>query len=493
MRKNLQHLKLDKIAKNNDLQSLERTSMDGFSIARHYKIEDLNEVEHLDFGAGFAPYLRGSQTLMYVLKPWQICSVSSFPTIEQYHSYYKSSSKSENKTVFDLTQVGFTALKSDTENTHNQLIINNLDDFKLLFDSIPLNEVQLIFAKNKTSLPLISFFIATAQEKGIDLTTLTGAFREELLQTDSVSSRVVSDLKSHLPKFNSLVISAKGIEQSGASLNLELAYTLSAGWDFLRKEVASGTSIDLVTAQLSFVLPVGLNHFMEIAKIRAARMLWAKIIRSFNPKNTQSYHFKLLTETSNVGLEHDNTFNNVGRICIEAIAAIFAGTESLQTKNPNLTPTNSFSGFDHLSESIQIYIQEETKITKTVDPWAGSFYLERLTHEMVRKTWFIIQEIENVGGFSKAKESGFLNNKLKTSDQYDSNGSKHEVLATTIFQKNDSFKELPLSRNSKTVETAISKLTECARTGNGNLVELAVEAVQAGATSLEISNAIDHF
>src|SRR5512145_2010895 len=387
---------------------------------------DLENMEHLSYAAGVPPFLRGPYSTMYVMQPWTIRQYAGFSTAEESNAFYRRNLAAGQKglsVAFDLaTHRGY---DSDHERVIGDVgkagvAIDSILDMKVLFDKIPLNQMSVSMTMNGAVLPIMAFYIVAALEQGAKLEELSGTIQNDILKEFMVrntyiyppetSMRIIADIFSYtsrlMPKFNSISISGYHMQEAGATADIELAYTLADGLEYLRAGVKAGLDIDAFAPRLSFFWAIGMNHFMEIAKMRAARMLWAKIVKQFNPKNPKSLALRTHTQTSGWSLTEQDPFNNVGRTCIEAMAATLGHTQSLHTNalDEAIALPTDFSA--RIARNTQIFLQEETHITKCVDPWGGSYYVEYLTHEIAHKAWTLIKEIEDLGGMAKAIETG---------------------------------------------------------------------------------------
>jgi methylmalonyl-CoA mutase len=391
-----------------------------------YNKEDLEGMEHLNYAAGLVPYLRGPYSAMYAMRPWTIRQYAGFSTAEESNAFYRRNLAAGQKglsVAFDLaTHRGY---DSDHERVVGDVgkagvAIDSILDMKVLFDGIPLNKMSVSMTMNGAVLPVMAFYIVAGLEQGAKLEELSGTIQNDILKEFMVrntyiyppefSMRIIADIFEYtsqkMPKFNSISISGYHMQEAGATADLELGYTLADGLEYLKTGVDAGLDIDAFAPRLSFFWAIGMNHFMEIAKMRAARMLWAKIVKRFNPKNPKSLALRTHSQTSGWSLQEQDPFNNVGRTCVEAMAAALGHTQSLHTNalDEAIALPTDFSA--RIARNTQIYIQEETKITKAVDPWAGSYYVEALTKELAEKAWAHIEEIEEMGGMTKAIETG---------------------------------------------------------------------------------------
>lgn len=499
-----------------------------------YTKEDLEGMEHLNYAAGVAPYLRGPYSTMYVMRPWTIRQYAGFSTAEESNAFYRRNLASGQKglsVAFDLpTHRGYDA---DNERVVGDVgkagvSICSVEDMKILFDGIPLNKMSVSMTMNGAVLPVLAFYIVAAQEQGARLEEMAGTIQNDILKEFMVrntyiyppefSMKIIADIfeftSQKMPKFNSISISGYHMQEAGATADIELAYTLSDGIEYLRAGINAGIDIDAFAPRLSFFWAIGMNHFMEIAKMRAARLLWAKIVKSFGAKNPKSMALRTHSQTSGWSLTEQDPFNNVGRTCIEAMAAALGHTQSLHTNalDEAIALPTDFSA--RIARNTQIYIQEETHITRQVDPWAGSYYVESLTRELVDKAWTLIQEVEKLGGMAKAIETGIPKMRIeeaaaRTQARIDSGVQaiigvnryrlEHEdpidileVDNTEVRkQQTERLAHLRAHRDNEAVKKALDAITQCVETKRGNLLELAVEAARVRASLGEISDACE--
>ena len=499
-----------------------------------YSKSDFEGMEHLNYAAGIPPFLRGPYAGMYAMHPWTIRQYAGFSTAEESNAFYRRNLAAGQKglsVAFDLaTHRGY---DSDHERVAGDVgkagvAVDSILDMKILFDQIPLKEMSVSMTMNGAVLPIMAFYIVAALEQGAKLEELTGTIQNDILKEFMVrntyiyppefSMRIIADIfrysSEKLPKFNSMSISGYHMQEAGATCDIELAYTLADGLEYLRAGVNAGLDIDTFAPRLSFFWAIGMNHFMEIAKMRAARMLWAKIVSKFNPKNPKSLALRTHCQTSGWSLTEQDPFNNVGRTCIEAMAAALGHTQSLHTNalDEALALPTDFSA--RIARNTQIYIQEETKICKAIDPWAGSYYVENLTHEIARRAWEHIQEIESFGGMAKAIESGVPKMRIeeaaaRAQARIDSGiqtivGTnkyrleKEEPLETlevdntaVLDSQIKRLAKLRAERNEADCQSALNAITKCVQTGEGNLLGLAVEAAAKRASLGEISYACE--
>ncbi len=499
-----------------------------------YTKDDLEGMEHLGYAAGVAPYLRGPYSTMYVMRPWTIRQYAGFSTAEESNAFYRRNLASGQKglsVAFDLpTHRGYDA---DNERVVGDVgkagvSICSVEDMKILFDGIPLNKMSVSMTMNGAVLPVLAFYIVAAQEQGAELHEMAGTIQNDILKEFMVrntyiyppkfSMQIIADIFEYtsqkMPKFNSISISGYHMQEAGATADIELAYTLADGIEYLRAGVNAGIDIDAFAPRLSFFWAIGMNHFMEIAKMRAARLLWAKIVKSFGAKNPKSMALRTHSQTSGWSLTEQDPFNNVGRTVIEAMAAALGHTQSLHTNalDEAIALPTDFSA--RIARNTQIYIQEETHITRHVDPWAGSYYVESLTQELVDKAWDLIQEVEELGGMAKAIETGVPKMRIeeaaaRTQARIDSGAQKIIGVNSNRLAKEDPIDilevdntevrkqqisrlaELRANRDNDAVQKALDAITKCVETGEGNLLELSVEAARVRASLGEISDACE--
>ena len=532
-RKNIQHIVLEGL-KSKNTEKVNFNTAETIDLKSRYSKSDIESLEHLDFPAGKAPFLRGPYSTMYVQRPWTIRQYAGFSTAEDSNDFYKRNLKAGQKglsVAFDLpTHRGY-------DSDHDRVVgdvgkagvaIDSVEDMKLLFNEIPLNKMSVSMTMNGAVLPIMAFYIVAAQEQGVKLEDLSGTIQNDILKEFMVrntyiyppedSMKIVSDIfeytSKHMPKFNSISISGYHMQEAGATADIELAYTLANGLEYIRKGLKAGLDIDTFAPRLSFFWGIGMNHFMEIAKLRAARMLWAKIVKEFNPKNPKSLALRTHCQTSGWSLTEQDPFNNVARTCIEATAAIFGGTQSLHTNalDEAIALPTDFSA--RIARNTQLYLQKETKITKTVDPWAGSYYIEKLTHEIAEKAWSHIEEVESLGGMTSAIKSGVPKLRIEEAaarKQARIDSGQDIIVGVNKFQLKtedllrilevdnelvraqqiDRLKHIKSTRDTKKIKNILENLTKAASDGSGNLLALAVEAARLRATLGEISDALE--
>ena len=499
-----------------------------------YTKEDLDGMEHLHYASGLPPYLRGPYSGMYAMRPWTIRQYAGFSTAEESNAFYRRNLASGQKglsVAFDLpTHRGYNADNPRVVGDVGKagVSICSLEDMKVLFDGIPLSKMSVSMTMNGAVLPVLAFYIDAGLEQGAKLEEMQGTIQNDILKEFMVrntyiyppefSMRIIADIfeytSQNMPKFNSISISGYHMQEAGATADIEMAYTLSDGMEYLRAGINAGIDVDAFAPRLSFFWAIGMNHFMEIAKMRAARMLWAKIVKSFGAKNPKSLALRTHSQTSGWSLTEQDPFNNVGRTCIEAMAATLGHTQSLHTNalDEAIALPTDFSA--RIARNTQIYIQEETQICKEIDPWAGSYYVETLTNELVHKGWELIKEIESMGGMAKAIETGLPKMRIeeaaaRTQARIDSGVqtivgvNKYrlakeapidilEVDNRAVREEQEArLKELRAERDEAAVQKALADITECVRTKKGNLLALAVKAAGLRASLGEISDACE--
>lgn len=536
-RKDIQHIQLGsqadgKKAKSENVENF--LTAEGIELKNTYSEEDIQNLEHLNFGAGFAPNLRGPYATMYVRRPWTIRQYAGFSTAEESNAFYRRNLAAGQKGLsiaFDLpTHRGY---DSDHERVVGDVgkagvAIDSVEDMKVLFDQIPLDEMSVSMTMNGAVLPIMAFYIVAAEEQGVKPELLSGTIQNDILKEFMVrntyiypptpSMKIIADIfdftSKKMPKFNSISISGYHMQEAGATADIELAYTLADGLEYIRTGLAAGMKIDEFAPRLSFFWAIGMNHFMEIAKMRAGRMLWAKLLKQFNPQDEKSLALRTHCQTSGWSLTEQDPFNNVARTCIEAAAAAFGGTQSLHTNalDEAIALPTDFSA--RIARNTQIFLQEETKITKTVDPWAGSYYVEKLTDEIVHKAWQLIQEVEELGGMTKAIEAGIPKLRIEEAaarKQARIDSSQDIIVGVNKYrlekedplhildvdnqmvrrQQIERLEKIKSTRNTEKVNETLHKLTEAAKSGQGNLLEIAVDAARNRATLGEISDALE--
>jgi len=510
---------------------------EGIPVKNEFSKEDIKQAEHLDFAAGLPPFTRGPYSTMYVSRPWTVRQYAGFSTAEESNAFYRRNLAAGQKglsVAFDLaTHRGY---DSDHPRVTGDVgkagvAIDSILDMEILFDQIPLDKMSVSMTMNGAVIPIMAFYIAAAKKQGVSLDKLSGTIQNDILKEFMVrntyiypplpSMKIIGDIfeytTKNMPKFNSISISGYHMQEAGATADIELAYTLADGLEYIRTGLKSGLKIDEFAPRLSFFWAVGMNHFMEIAKMRAARMLWAKIIKQFDPKNPKSMALRTHSQTSGWSLSEQDPFNNVARTCIEAMAAGLGGTQSLHTNalDEAIALPTDFSA--RIARNTQIFIQEETQITKSVDPWAGSFYVEYLTEEIAKKAWKLIEEVEELGGMAKAIETGVPKmrieeasarkqarldsgqdilvgvNKFQTKEASDIDILEVDNTAVRVSQI-ERLNKLKAQRDQTVVDIKLKAIEDCAGGGEGNLLELAVDAAENFATLGEISDAMEkHF
>ncbi len=551
-RKDISHIKLeaDKNSTFSRVSATTHESAESIPVKKTYTKADNDNLKHLNFIAGIAPHLRGPYSTMYVERPWTIRQYAGFSTAEDSNAFYRRNLAAGQKglsVAFDLaTHRGY---DSDHERVQGDVgkagvAIDSVEDMKILFDQIPLDKMSVSMTMNGAVLPIMAFYIVAAQEQGVSPKALMGTIQNDILKEFMVrntyiypptpSMRIISDIfeyaSKNMPKFNSISISGYHMQEAGATCDIELAYTLADGLEYLRTGIAAGMDIDTFAPRLSFFWAIGMNHFMEIAKMRAARMLWAKIVKQFDPQNEKSLALRTHSQTSGWSLTAQDPFNNVARTCIEAAAAVFGGTQSLHTNalDEAMALPTDFSA--RIARNTQIYLQTETEITKTVDPWGGSYYVENLTNDIANKAWELIQEVEELGGMTKAIEAGIPKMRIeeaaaKKQARIDSGQdiivgvNKYRLEQEDPLQILDvdnekvrlsqieRLEKIKAERDSEKVKATLTKLTEAAKKSidlensseiaskdsrfRENLLALAIEAARERATLGEISDALE--
>lgn len=499
-----------------------------------YTLADTKEFEHLNFGAGTPPFLRGPYSSMYVQNPWTVRQYAGFSTAEESNAFYRRNLAAGQKglsVAFDLaTHRGY---DSDHERVVGDVgkagvAIDSILDMKVLFDQIPLDQMSVSMTMNGAVLPILAFYIVAAEEQGVSMDKLSGTIQNDILKEFMVrntyiyppeqSMKIIADIfeftSQKMPKFNSISISGYHMQEAGATADIELAYTLADGLEYIRTGIKAGLDIDAFAPRLSFFWAIGMNHFMEIAKMRAGRMLWAKMVKQFNPKSAKSMALRTHCQTSGWSLTEQDPFNNVTRTCVEALAAAMGHTQSLHTNalDEAIALPTDFSA--RIARNTQLFLQNETNVCKVVDPWAGSYYVETLTHELAHKAWELIEEVEKLGGMAKAIETGIPKMRIEEAaarKQARIDGGKDIIVGVNLYQTNEKtnidildvdnakvrtqqlerLAKLKAERNPKEVEAALATLTEAAKTGKGNLLELAINAARVRCSLGEISYALE--
>ncbi len=498
-----------------------------------YNASDISTFRHVDFGAGLPPYLRGPYSTMYVMRPWTIRQYAGFSTAEESNAFYRRNLKAGQKglsVAFDLaTHRGY-------DSDHPRVVgdvgkagvaIDSVEDMKVLFDQIPLDQMSVSMTMNGAVIPIMAFYIVAAEEQGVSPEKLSGTIQNDILKEFMVrntyiyppqpSMRIIADIFEYtskkMPRFNSISISGYHMHEAGATADIELAYTLADGLGYLKTGIDAGLDIDDFAPRLSFFWAIGMNHFMEIAKMRAGRMLWAKLVKRFNPKNEKSMALRTHCQTSGYSLTEQDPFNNVARTCIEALAAALGGTQSLHTNalDEAIALPTDFSA--RIARNTQLYLQDETDITKVVDPWGGSYYVETLTNEIAEKAWELIEEVEEMGGMAKAIEAGLPKLRIEEAaarKQARIDSGKDVIVGVNKYQTTekdpidlldidnqkvrrqqvDRLERIRSERNEEKVQKALNDITEGAK-GGDNLLELAVNAARERASLGEISDAME--
>ena len=512
-------------------------TMEQIPVKPLYTEDDIAGMEHLQYQAGIAPFLRGPYATMYCFQPWTIRQYAGFSTAEESNAFYRRNLAAGQKglsVAFDLaTHRGY-------DSDHPRVVgdvgkagvaIDSILDMKVLFDSIPLDKVSVSMTMNGAVLPILAFYIVTALEQGATLDQLAGTIQNDILKEYMVrntyiyppepSMKIIADIfeftSRNMPKFNSISISGYHMQEAGATADLEMAYTLADGWEYLRTGIAAGIDIDAFAPRLSFFWAQGKNHFMEVAKMRAARLLWAKIVKTFNPKNPKSLALRTHSQTSGWSLTEQDPFNNISRTCIEAMAATLGHTQSLHTNalDEAIALPTDFSA--RIARNTQIFLQDETSICRVIDPWGGSYYLEALTHELMHRAWGHIMEAQDLGGMSKAVEAGIPKMRIEEASarrQARIDSGEETIVGVNKYRlaKEDPIdildvdntavrlsqierlKKLRAERDESACQAALRALTECAGGAGGNLLALAIDAARARASLGEISDAMEtHF
>ena len=507
---------------------------EGIAVKSNYIAADIRDLGHIGFAAGLAPNLRGPYSSMYAVRPWTIRQYAGFSTAEESNAFYRKNLAQGQKglsVAFDLaTHRGY-------DSDHPRVVgdvgkagvaIDSVEDMKILFDQIPLDKMSVSMTMNGAVIPIMAFYIVAAEEQGVDQKDLSGTIQNDILKEFMVrntyiyppqpSMKLIADIfeytSQNMPRFNSISISGYHMHEAGAPAHVELAYTLADGLEYIRSGLKAGLKIDDFAPRLSFFWGIGMNHFMEIAKMRAARILWAKIVKQFDPQNPKSMALRTHCQTSGWSLTAQEPFNNIARTTIEALSAVFGGTQSLHTNSLDeaLALPTDFSA--KIARDTQKYIQQETHITKAVDPWGGSYYVEYLTDQIIQKAWQLIQEVEKLGGMAKAIENGLPKMKIEEAaarKQARIDSAVDKIVGVNIFQSNEEIdievrdidnsavresqiariNSIKESRDAHKLEQTLKALEASAESGDGNILELAVEAARARATLGEISDALE--
>ncbi len=509
-------------------------TMEDIAIKPLYVSGDLNNLTHLDYWAGLPPFLRGPYSTMYIVKPWTIRQYSGFSTAEESNAFYKRNLAQGQKglsVAFDLpTHRGYDSDNPRVEGDVGKagVAIDTVEDMKILFDGIPLDKISVSMTMNGAVIPTMAFFIVAAEEQGVKPQQLTGTIQNDILKEymvrntyiypPKISMRIVADIfkftARHMPKFNSISVSGYHMQEAGATADLELAYTLSDGLEYVRTGINAGLEIDSFAPRISFFWAIGMNYFMEVAKLRAARVIWAKLIKQFNPKNPKSMSLRTHSQTSGWSLTEQDPFNNVIRTCVEAMAAVAGHTQSLHTNSLDeaiALPTD-FSA--RIARNTQLYLQNETLITKVIDPWGGSYFVESLTDALMKKAWAHIREIESYGGMTKAIEAGIPKMRIEKAaakrqaridsaketivgvNKYPTKAEEQiEILEVDNYLVRENqikrLKKIKALRDEQKVKATLDAITKAVETGEGNLLALAIDAARARATLGEISYSIE--
>ncbi len=511
---------------------MKRKSFENINVETE-KIEN-KRYDHESFVAGLPPFLRGPYSSMYIQRPWTIRQYAGFSTAKDSNSFYRKNLAAGQKglsVAFDLaTHRGY---DSDHQRVSGDVgkagvAIDSVEDMKILFDAIPLDKMSVSMTMNGAVIPIMAFYIVAAMEQGVSLDQLTGTIQNDILKEFMVrntyiyppkeSMKIIGDIfkytSKHMPKFNSISISGYHMHEAGANAELELAYTLADGLEYIKTGLSAGLNIDDFAPRLSFFWGIGMNQFTEIAKMRAARLLWAKIVNEFNPKNPKSLALRTHCQTSGWSLTEQDPYNNVARTCVEALSAVFGGTQSLHTNSLDEAIALPSEHAAKIARNTQLFIQHETNITKTIDPWGGSCYVEKLTKEIAEKAWKLIEEVENLGGMTKAIESGLPKMRIEEAAakrQARIDSVKEVIVGVNAYESTheeeidvleidnnkvrleqiERLKTIKSSRNNKAVTQALNAITKCAESGDGNLLSLAIEAAKQRATLGEISMAME--
>ena len=540
MRPDFQNINFEALRKNSPQPKQDNGQPLGWLTAEEIKVkpvfkkEDLKGMSHLGFIAGLPPYLRGPYSTMYVKRPWTIRQYAGFSTAEASNAFYRRNLAAGQKGLsiaFDLpTHRGY---DSDHPRVPGDVgkagvAIDSILDMKILFDQIPLDKMSVSMTMNGAAIPIMALYIVAAEEQGVNPAQLSGTIQNDILKEFMVrntyiyppgpSMRIIADIfrytSRNMPKFNSISISGYHMQEAGATADLELAYTLADGLEYIKAGLKAGMNIDDFAPRLSFFWAIGMNHFMEIAKMRAGRVLWAKIVKQFNPKNQKSLALRTHCQTSGWSLTEQDPYNNVARTCVEALSAVMGHTQSLHTNalDEAIALPTDFSA--RIARNTQLYLKDETNITKVVDPWGGSYYVEYLTSQLINKAWKLIEEVEELGGMAKAIETGLPKMRIEEAaarKQARIDSGKDIIVGVNKYQTNDitdiellevdntevrtkqvnRLRQLKSERNSAAVEQALDALTQCAQSGEGNLLEYAIEAARKRATVGEISYAME--
>ncbi len=522
------------VVNNVETSEVSSTTAEKIDLFNFYQSKDIDQTEHIGYVSGIAPYLRGPYSSMFVIRPWTIRQYAGFSTAEESNAFYRRNLAAGQKglsVAFDLaTHRGY---DSDHERVEGDVgkagvAIDSILDMKILFDQIPLDEMSVSMTMNGAVLPILAFYIVAAEEQGVKQEQLTGTIQNDILKEFMVrntyiyppdaSMKIIADIfeytAKNMPKFNSISISGYHMQEAGATAAIELAYTLADGLEYLRAGIKAGMNVDEFAPRLSFFWAIGMNHHMEIAKMRAGRLIWSKLVKQFEPKSDKSLALRTHCQTSGWSLTEQDPFNNVARTCIEAMAAGLGGTQSLHTNalDEAIALPTDFSA--RIARNTQIYIQEETGITSFIDPFGGSYYVEKLTEELTQEAWKLIEEVEELGGMAKAIETGLPKMRIEEAaarKQARIDSGKDIIVGVNRYQLEKEeqmdilevdnskvrlsqiarIQEMKANRDAKAVEAALDNLAEAAAKGTGNLLALAIECARVRATLGEISSAME--
>ena len=522
------------VVNNVETSEVSGTTAEKIDLFNFYQSKDIENTEHIGYVSGIAPYLRGPYSSMFVIRPWTIRQYAGFSTAEESNAFYRRNLAAGQKglsVAFDLaTHRGY---DSDHERVEGDVgkagvAIDSILDMKILFDQIPLDEMSVSMTMNGAVLPILAFYIVAAEEQGVKQELLTGTIQNDILKEFMVrntyiyppesSMKIIADIfeytAKNMPKFNSISISGYHMQEAGATAAIELAYTLADGLEYLRAGIKAGMNVDEFAPRLSFFWAIGMNHHMEIAKMRAGRLIWSKLVNQFGPKSDKSLALRTHCQTSGWSLTEQDPFNNVARTCIEAMAAALGGTQSLHTNalDEAIALPTDFSA--RIARNTQIYIQEETGITSFIDPFGGSYYIEKLTEELTKEAWKLILEVEELGGMAKAIETGLPKMRIEEAaarKQARIDSGKDIIVGVNRYQREKEdqmdilevdnskvrlsqiarIQEMKANRDSLAVELTLDNLAEAAANGTGNLLELAIECARKRATLGEISSAME--
>lgn len=523
-----------KIEQSNQKKEESWKTPEKIDVKQAYSQNDIEELKHPDFASGIPPYLRGPYATMYAMRPWTIRQYAGFSTAEESNAFYRRNLAAGQKglsVAFDLaTHRGY---DSDHPRVTGDVgkagvAIDSILDMKILFDQIPLDKMSVSMTMNGAVIPIMAFYIVAAEEQGVPPEKLSGTIQNDILKEFMVrntyiyppapSMKIIGDIfeytSKYMPRFNSISVSGYHMHEAGATADIELAYTLADGLEYAREGIKKGLDIDSFAPRISFFWAIGMNHFMEIAKMRAGRMLWAKLMKQFNPKNPKSLSLRTHSQTSGYSLTEQDPFNNVARTAVEAMAAVLGHTQSLHTNalDEAIALPSDFSA--RIARNTQLILQEETGVTKAVDPWGGSYYVESLTDQLARRAWELIEEVEELGGMAKAIETGVPKMRIEEAaarKQARIDGGKETIVGVNKYRldkedpieilevDNDKVRELQVERLRKlreerdesAVQGALDAITSCAESGEGNLLEFAVEAARKRASLGEISDAME--